>query len=227
VITAVDIGLSDAVDRALGRTPEIVDFLAEYFGPYPFDALGGIAVGDGRISFALETQSRPIYSRYFFDGGQDPDVIMVHELAHQWFGDSISLYQWRDVWLNEGLATYAEWLWRERHGGPSAQATFDGYVAAATTEFWTVAPGDPGPTNLFHQAVYRRGSMTIQALRTTIGDEAFFGLLREWAHERGGTSATTAQFIETAERVSGQRLGALFDTWLFGKVRPPTPRHGG
>src|SRR5439155_3258181 len=103
---------SDKIDPTVARTPEIVRFLATQFGPYPFDAVGAIVPDEPRLNFALEAQTRPVYAPRFFDNGSPDDrtQVVAHELAHQWFGDSVSLHDWRDIWLNEGFATYAQWL---------------------------------------------------------------------------------------------------------------------
>jgi aminopeptidase N len=227
VVLAVDVDLPTTVDREIGRTPEVVDFLAGYFGPYPFDAMGGIVIDEPRISFALENQTRPIYSRGFFDGPAGSGTwVIVHELAHQWFGDSVSVHDWSEIWLNEGFASYAEWLWGEENAGETAQARFDrGYGPPNRSDrrFWRVPPGDPGASRLFDPAVYERGAMTLHALRMTVGDRAFFEILKTWPRERAHATATTEQFIAVAERISGQQLDALFQAWLYESGRPPRP----
>lgn len=209
---------TDPAVRSLARTGEITDYLASVFGPYPFDANGGVVVTDDRIGYALETQSRPVYGDTFFQGETDNLGVVAHELAHQWFGDSVALTKWQDIWLNEGFATYAEWLWAEHEGGKSAQQQFD--RAYADTN-WTTPPGDPGPARIFGAEVYQRGAMTVHMLRKTIGDEAFFKLLKAWPAEHANGNADTAQFIATAEKVSGKDLNTFFTTWLNGTTRPP------
>jgi aminopeptidase N len=222
MITAIPQSLpaDGAAARSLGRTGEIADFLATQFGPYPFDAYGGVVVDDSRVHYALETQTRPVYGSGFFRDGPNPTVV-VHELAHQWYGDSVALERWQDIWLNEGFATYAEWLWAEHEGRSTARQNFD----RVYRDFdWSVPPGNPGPTRLFDDAVYQRGAMTLQALRETIGDPAFFGLLKSWAAEHRDGNVTTDEFIAAADRAAGGKdLGPLFQAWLFGTTRPPAP----
>jgi aminopeptidase N len=147
--------------------------------------------------------------------------VVVHELAHQWYGDSVALERWSDIWLNEGFATYAEWLWEENAGGATPQEQFDLYYALdPTSELWGVEVADPGPTNIFSGAIYVRGAMTLQALRTEVGDDAFFAILRGWAEQNAGGNVTTAEFTEYAEQISGQDLAALFDTWIYNPDKP-------
>jgi aminopeptidase N len=204
---------------SIGRTGEIADFLATQFGPYPFDAYGGIVVDDSRIGYALETQSRPTYSEDFFDNGPNPTVI-AHELAHQWFGDSVALERWQDIWLNEGFATYAEWLWSEHSGGRTVAQNFDRQYAGFD---WQQAPGNPGMARLFGDAVYQRGGMTVYALREAIGDEAFAKLLTTWTSQYRDGNGTTAEMKALAEKLSGKNLDNLFQTWLYGTTKPPHP----
>lgn len=224
-VVAVHSDLPADVDEQLLRTGEIADVLAGWFGPYPFDSYGGIALADDQVRFALETQSRPVYSPAFFAGAQDATWVIVHELAHQWFGNSVSVRHWDDIWLNEGFATYAEWLWEEHHGGDTAQELFDLYWdgPGGEPDFWTVLPGDPGPDDLFDSAVYVRGAMTVHALRRAVGDTVFFEILPAWTAAYRYGNATTADLADLSERVSGQSLGGLFDDWLYTPRQPPRP----
>jgi aminopeptidase N len=225
VLTAVAGSLPEggSADRALDRTTEITDFLSTQFGPYPFDAYGGIVIDDDRVNYALETQSRPVYGPSFFDGDGDASWVVAHELAHQWYGDSVSVRRWRDIWLNEGFATYAEWLWGEHTGGPSMREAFEDAYRGSGDQIWQVPPGDPGVEDLFSRSVYQRGAMTLQALRLTVGDDAFFRILKTWAADKRGGNGTTDEFVALAERVSGKSLRSLFDAWLYKKSKPPLP----
>jgi aminopeptidase N len=220
MLTAVASSIPNGqIDRDLARTGEIADFLSRYFGGYPFNAYGGIVINDDRVGFALETQTRPIYSDNFWRGGGNT-VVIAHELAHQWFGDSVSVDTWQHIWLNEGFATYAQWMWAESQGGPRIQTEFDRRYADANSNLWRVAPGAPGRENLFSASVYQRGGMTLHALRKLIGDQKFFELLKTWATEQHDGLATTDEFIALAKKVSGMDLNTFFTDWLFTKSRP-------
>ena len=224
VFSAVTTKVADgAPDRSIARTVEVADYLESIFGPYPFGAYGGVVVADDRVRYALETQSRPVYSAGFFRQGDNTGVV-AHELAHQWYGDSVSLTRWQDIWLNEGLATYAEWLWAEHTGESSVQHTFDQKYDGASGQVWRTPPGRPGVANLFSASVYDRGGMAVHALRVAVGDSAFFTILRTWAAEQRHGNATTADFVALAERISRKKLDRLFDSWLYGTERPPTPK---
>ncbi len=211
------------IKESLARQPEIIGFLSGIFGEYPFSTAGGIVDDLEDLGFALEIQTRPIYSKDFFtnDLSTPTDWVVVHELAHQWVGDHVAIAGWQHIWLNEGFATYMEWLWFEREGINTAQEFFDFYSSIpADDEFWNLAIGDPGPEDLFDIRVYERGAATLHALRTEIGDRAFFRLLKQWVALRGGGNVTIPQFISLAERISGQNLDAFFDEWLFTPAKP-------
>ncbi|WP_031167878.1 M1 family metallopeptidase [Streptomyces durhamensis] len=216
-----DLGDNDGAARAsVERTGELVDWLSGYFGPYPFSSAGGY-VPNTTTGYALETQGRVYYSPKQFAKGSNASVV-VHELAHQWYGDDVSVKDWKDIWLNEGFATYAQWLWSEHEGEGTTRQLAD-YVYAshpADDAFWTVKPGDPGPDNQFDDAVYDRGALAIQALRDEIGDDAFFRILKGWPQEHAYGNASVADFQRYAEQVSGKPLSALFDTWLFQPSKP-------
>ncbi|WP_076261330.1 M1 family metallopeptidase [Intrasporangium flavum] len=203
--------------NVLRKLPEIVQFYASTYGPYPFDAVGAIADDAPEVGYSLETQTKPVFDR------MPDEATLAHELSHQWLGDSVTLGRWRDIWLHEGFATWSEWIWSEHSGRRSAQASFDALynTPASKTSFWTPPPGDPGdPAHLFDGTIYARGAMTVQALRQKVGDEAFFRIIRTWLAENRHGTVTTAQFIALAERISGTDLTHFFDVWLYQPQKP-------
>ncbi|GAB3672029.1 M1 family metallopeptidase [Actinocorallia lasiicapitis] len=217
ILTAVDASIPAPDINAFHEAKsKITDEWVKLFGPYPFGSTGGV-VDNAQVSFALETQSRTIYGN--FDPDQD---IIAHELAHQWFGDSVSVTQWKDIWLNEGFATFAEWTWDERIGRSTVKQKFDQLYADANSPSWKVLPGDPGRDRLFDTfAVYHRGGMTLYALQQKIGKAKFTELLRTWAQKYRYANATTAQFVALAGEISGQDLKPFFTAWLYTPSRPP------
>lgn len=228
---AVDPDLSapfgSLIDEAFARQPEIIAFFADKLGNYPFRAGGAIVDDLVGLGFALENQTRPIYAvEWFSEYPEDVERIFVHEIAHQWFGDSLTVARWQDIWLNEGFASYAEWLWAEAKHGVPAQANFDSHYfgRSENNPFWQVIVGDPGPDRIFDSAVYDRGAMTLHQLRLAVGDAAFFRILKRWTQQRKGDNVTTDEFIALAERTSGQELDDLFTTWLFTPGRPELPQ---
>jgi len=218
IIDAVDDNLTPAnaatTEAGLALQADMIAFLEDAFVPYPFNSYGSI-VDDDTVGYALETQTRPVYSRVA------REFTVVHELAHQWFGNAVSPERWQDIWLNEGWATYVEWLWSEASGGDSAQASFDAIMEIpADDEFWNLAIADPGPFGLFLGAIYDRGAATLHALRVEVGDEAFYAAAREWLVRYDDSTGTTEDFEAVYEEVSGQDLGAFFDVWLRTPSKP-------
>jgi len=214
--TLVDPELAKASRAAIDSLPEIIRWESRIYGPYPFAAAGSV-VDVAKLEYALETQTRPIYAFA-------PDrTTVVHETAHQWFGDSVSLERWPNIWLNEGLATWTQWYYAEQHGGRSAQQVFAELYRrpASATGFWDPPSGHPGQAkNLFAVSTYVRGAMTLQALRDKIGTQDLLRILRAWATEHRYGHGDIEGFIALANRVSGEHLRGFFHRWLFECGKP-------
>ena len=221
IIEALPPDLPQHERRFIDKTPEILELFTKLFGPYPFASLGNTVFEDTDFNAALETQGMIGY-----DGSSVSETNVAHEIAHQWYGDSVSLERWQDIWLNEGFARYAEYLWaRAAHGQDAADAFLRRQMSALATASRTpngegVLIGDPGPDHLFSQVVYTGGALLLDDLRHQIGDEAFFRLLHEWAAQHRYGNANTQDFIALAEEVSGQDLAAFFNDWLFTPWTP-------
>ncbi len=219
-IDAVDRDLSGpalaSTTRALAMQPAMIAYFARQFGPYPFTSAGAI-VDDDALGYALETQTRSLYT------GGAGEATVAHEIAHQWYGDSVTPRRWADIWLNEGFATYAEWMWRAHRGGPSVADRAAAVLAIdAGSSFWQLPPGDPGAERLYDAPVYNRGALTLYELREKIGSEPFARLLRLWAARHRHGNAGTPALVALAEEVSGQELDAFFQTWLYTPGKPTT-----
>ncbi len=216
--TLVDPRMERAARLVRRQLPGVIRFESRVFGDYPFDSTGAILDYAPRLGYALETQTRPIYT---FNPGRS---LLVHEMAHQWFGDSVGLERWPDIWLNEGFATWTQWYFAERHGGRSVARIFKEILrepAGPEEALWDPPPGRPGsPENLFAVSVYVRGAMTLQALRQKIGTEAMLRVLRTWATDHRYGNATTSEFIDLAEQVAGRGLDNLFQRWLYQRGKP-------
>jgi len=199
-------------------TPDMITFFEPYFGPYPLDRYG-IAVTDSSSGLAMETQERSLFSRDDLGSGelgQIENLLLSHELAHQWFGDAVSPARWQDVWLNESFATYGEWMWMEHAGF----GTVNQSAISALAQRPPGSSADPTVENLFSTNSYQGGAVVLHALRLTIGDDAFFKVLSQWVSTNNGTSQTTEDFVAFAEKVSGVPLADFFDTWLYAESPP-------
>lgn len=220
---AVEPAQDKAAADVLGRIPEIVKWETSLFGPYPFSSTGAVVADQGDAGYALETQSRPV-----FPGAPGLQTV-VHELAHEWYGDSVTPKSWADMWLNEGFATYTEWLWQEDHGGDTAQDIFDSLYKgdyyddpAADKAIWAYPPARPsGAAHISDSPVYERGAMVLHKIRQTVGDKAFFRILRGWAAAHRYGNANTADFTAFVEKQApGKDFAPIWRDWLYGEGKP-------
>ena len=221
--------LPNDVRKPFARQGEMIDYFSNLFGKYPFEVYGALVM-DTEFGSALENQTMSIFGTDMVDT-QDiagTELTVAHELAHQWFGDSVSVADWGDIWLNEGFASYAEGLWIEHTDGNDALNNWvtDIYNEVRDNPQYYPPPGHPAANDLFNGGVYYRGGLTLHALRLKVGDDIFFQILQTYAERYKFGNATTADFIQVANEVSGEDLGDLFNAWLYDEKLPPIPELG-
>jgi aminopeptidase N len=218
-----DVKVADQARRAFAREGEVIDYFSTLFGPYPFQASGIVALNVD-VEAAMENQTLILFGRNKLDSGIG---LLAHELAHQWLGNSVTISQWKDIWLNEGFATYASWLWYEHTDGREGlQAEVDRSQKELKASAGQIL-ADPGPDDLFADFVYLKGALTLHALRLEVGDDSFFRIMRAWAERHKFGNADTSDFIalakEEAPQVPEADLDSLFDRWLNQPGLPSLP----
>ncbi len=194
------------------RLPEVLEFLASKFGPYPQSAAGGIYINEN-IGFSLETQTRPIYAAW----AELP--VVVHENAHMWWGDSVTVESWSDICLNECFASYAQWLWDEGKEGANLDDRYRREVSGADAKFWGGKLYDMGAGKEF-TSVYDKGPVALHALRRQIGDAAFDRVLREWPGKHHDGNASWPEFEKFVQDVADQDLSGFFAAWFHADSKP-------
>ncbi len=207
-------------EHDFGRQPQMMKLFVKLFGPYPLEGGYTVVVTDDDLEIPLEAQGISIFGANHCDGERSAERLIAHELAHQWFGNSVTARRWRDIWLHEGFACYAEWLWSEDSGGRTADEHAHHYHHRLRHSRHDLLLSDPGPRDMFDDRVYKRGALTLHALRGVLGDQNFFELLRDWtARHRHGT-AVTDDFTGLAANYADESLRPLWQAWLYSTDVP-------
>lgn len=207
---------------AFGAQPEMMAYFSRVFGAYPFASYTCV-ITDDELEIPLESQGMSTFGRNFMVDDWDAVRLVAHELSHQWFGNAVTLAEWKDIWLHEGFACYAEWLWSQECGAAPTQDRAAHHHERLAGLDQDLVIGDPGAAHMFDDRVYKRGALTVHALRCEVGDQTFFEILRSWvATHRGGT-VSTPMFVAHASQAAGRDLQDVFDRWLYRPELPSLP----
>lgn len=250
ILNYFPVDVADDAKKDFARCGQMIDYFAGLVGPYPFERYGNFVVDTGgEIGGALECQTMSIFDNFVVTGHGRWENVIAHELFHQWFGDFVSVKNWKDIFLNEGFASYGEWLWTEKTQGKAAAdaQAHDVYnwmrsSISQTTEkpkavtdmlmsgrhsleksqprSGGIEIGQPPADDLFDEKVYLKGALALYALRQQVGDDSFFKGLQGYVAQYGGKNAEIADFINLMQTASGQDLKTWADGWLYSDGVP-------
>lgn len=206
--------------KAFACVPGIIRVFEEWFGPYPQPNLTLVVTAE-ELEIPLEAQAMATFG--INHNAPEEQRLIAHELAHQWFGNSVDLAEWRDIWLNEGFACYSEWIWSEASGGPATADHAEAHHARLAGLPQDLKLADPGPDDMFDDRVYKRGALLLEALRRTMGESRFRELMLRWATENRHQLVHSREFQGLAEELYGSSLAEFWQAWLEDTALPPLP----
>lgn len=207
---------------------EMLDFFESLFGDYPFPDYQ-VVITEDELEIPLEAQGLSIFGSNHIMGNHRFERLIAHELAHQWFGNSVGIAEWKDIWLNEGFACYCEWLWVEHKGTETAHDLARSHYLVLSRKDEDLLLADPGARDMFDDRVYKRGAIAIHALRRALGDEAFFKAVRNYLHQARNSTVAPKDFfghMDDAALEAGvalDEIAELSDAWLNHTPLPKFP----
>jgi aminopeptidase N len=213
------------VREALTDQPRMFALFERCFGPYPFEQYTTV-VSDDALEIPLEAMEMSLFGINHMTSEWENQRLIAHELAHQWWGNAVTLKQWRDLWLHEGFACYSEWLWAEESGHSTAAIEAHRAWVGLRHKPQDLHLTDPGPDDMFDDRVYKRGALVLHALRTHVGDAEFFSILRAFQDRFRGRTADTQDFLDIVADISGSGARKCLTPWLTEKTVPSFPIAG-
>jgi aminopeptidase N len=219
-----------AAKPMLDKLPGFVDWLEQHIGRrFPFETVGLLGADHvAQQTDALETQTLPVFrAGALSEGDPGEDSTVVHELTHQWFGDSAAIADWHDIWLSEGFAMYFDRLYAAEHGDkPLAdQLRWTYETLDPTARAQGVTAGNPTQPTLIFPMGRGMGLLVVYALHEKVGDQTFHRIIDSYLDRYRDGNATSADFIRVATAVGGPELGPFLHDWLYGSTTPPMPGH--